>query len=264
MFARFESSEDWESAPMLADDGLFEFTFFAVREPVSYYVVAAGVHSEEFQVDVVDLPRVRNVALTYHYPRWTQLETQIEDPGDDISAVAGTRVEVEVTTDQPLGEAELIVNGETLEMTADGATATGVLEVSESGEYYVSTYFADDPVRLTDDYFIDVIPDNKPEVSVVRPGRDWRASNIEEVSVRVEARDDFGLDRLELHYSVNGGEYNVVELDADGAFAESDEVLYLEEMEKPASASLSPAGGLEDLLGGDRLTVDRLDEVRDA
>ena len=262
VFARFESSEDWESAPMLADDGLFEFTFFAVREPVSYYVVAAGVHSEEFQVEVVDLPRVRNVKLTYHYPRWTQLETETEDPGSDIAAVAGTQVEVEVTTDQPLGAAELIVNGETLEMTADGAVATGVLEVSESGEYYVSTFFADDPVRLTDDYFIDVIPDNKPEVSVVRPGRDWRASNIEEVSVQVEARDDFGLDRLELHYSINGGEYNVVELDVDGAFARSDEVLYLEEMEKPASASTP--GGLQDLLEGNRLTVDRLDEVREA
>ena len=263
VFARFESSGEWESASMLADDGLFEFTFYAVREPVSYYVVAAGVHSEEFQVEVVDLPRVRNVKLTYHYPRWTQLETEIEDPGNDISAVAGTRVEVEVTTDQPLGAAELIVNGETLEMTADGAVATGALEVSESGEYHVSTYFADDPVRLTDDYFIDVIPDNKPEVSVVRPGRDYRASNIEEVSVRVEAEDDFGLDRLELHYSVNGGEWNIVELDVDGARAEGEEVLYLEEMDKPAS-NAAGAAGLQDLLGGDRLTVDRLDEVRDA
>ena len=34
-----------------------------------------------------------------------------------------------------------------------------------------------------------------------------RASNIEEVSVRVEASDDFGLDRLELHYAVNGGDW---------------------------------------------------------
>ena len=262
VFARFESSEDWESAPMLADDGLFEFTFFAVREPVSYYVVAAGVHSEEFQVEVVDLPRVRNVRLTYHYPRWTGLESETEDPGDDIAAVAGTQVEVAVTTDQPLGEAELIVNGETLQMSTDGTAATGVLEVSESGEYYVSTFFADDPVRLTDDYFIDVIPDNKPEVSVVRPGRDYRANNIEEVSVRVEAEDDFGLDRLELHYSINGGAWNVVELDVDGAFAESNEVLYLEEMDKPASTGIP--GGLQDLLEGNRLTADNLDEVREA
>ena len=259
VFARFQSSEDWESAPMLAREDDFEFTFFAVREPVRYYVVAAGVHSEEFLVDVVDLPRVRNLKLTYHYPRWTQLETETADPGGDISAVAGTRVEVEVTTDQPLGDAELIVNGATLEMTTDGAAATGVLEVSESGEYFVSTFFADDPVRLTDDYFIDVIPDSKPEVSVVRPGRDWRASNIEEVSVRVEASDDFGLDRLELHYSVNGGEWNIVELDVDGTHALSDEVLYLEELGKTVGAD-----NLLDLLEGNRLTVDRLDEVRDA
>ena len=259
VFARFKSSEDWESAPMLARDDDFEFTFYAVREPVRYYVVSAGVHSEEFLVDVVDLPRLRNLKLTYHYPRWTGLENETENPGDDISAVAGTRVGVEITTDQPLGAAELVVNGETLAMTTDGAMATGTLEVSESGEYFVSTFFNDEPVRLSDDYFIDVIPDDKPEVSVVRPGRDWRASNIEEVSVRVEARDDFGLDRLELHYSVNGGEWNVVQLDTDGAYALSDELLYLEEIARTAGFA-----GLPDLLGENRLTVDRLDEVRDA
>ena len=249
VFALFEGSEDWESAPMLTgDEDDFEFTFYAVREPVRYYVVAAGVHSEEFLVGVVDLPRVRNVKLTYHYPRWTQLESETVDPGSDIRAVAGTRVEVEVTTDQPLGAAELIVNGETLAMTTDGAVAAANLEVSESGEYFISTFFNDDPVRLTDDYFIDAIPDTKPAVDVVRPGRDWRASNIEEVSVRVEASDDFALDRLELHYAINGGDWNVVELDTEGAYALSDEILYLEEMGKTIGADnlldLPGEGGL--------------------
>ena len=34
----------------------FEFTFFAVREPLRYYVVSAGVHSQEYAIEVVDLP----------------------------------------------------------------------------------------------------------------------------------------------------------------------------------------------------------------
>ena len=178
-----------------------------------------------------------NVKLTYHYPRWTRLETEVVDPGGDIRAVAGTQVEIEVTTDQPLNGAELIVDGENLLMTTEGAVATATLQVQEEGEYFVSTFFNSDPVRLTDDYFIDVVPDNKPVVEVVRPGRDWRASNIEEVSLRVEASDDFELDRLELHYSINGGEWNVVDLDVQGAYTLSEEVLYLEELGKSVGAN---------------------------
>ena len=50
----------------------------------------------------------------------------------------------------------------------------------------------------------------------MKPGRDWRASNIEEVTVRVEANDDFGLDRVEVRYSVNGGEWQTAPIDVDG------------------------------------------------
>ena len=238
VFALFEGNEEWETAPMLtsADDG-FEFTFFGIREPFRYYVVSAGVHSAEYSIEVVDLPRVSNVRLTYHYPRWTELESEVVSVGGDIRAVAGTRVEVEVTTDQPLDGAELNVNGQTLSMVTAGPTATTTLEVEEDGEYYVSTFFNSDPVRLSDDYFIDVVPDNKPVVKVMKPGRDWKASNIEEVSIRVEATDDFSLDRLELHYAVNGGDWNVVELDAGGTYTLSEEILYLEEMGKTVGSS---------------------------
>src|SRR5690606_29656597 len=117
--------------------------------------------------------------------------------------------------------------------------STATLAVNEEGEYFISTLFDETDIRLTDDYFIDVIPDEKPVVKVTKPGRDWRASNIEEVSLRIEASDDFGLQNVELRYSVNGGEFQSIPVTwgEDGTFVADDQVFYLEEIRKAVRAS---------------------------
>jgi hypothetical protein len=257
VYAQFEGGA-WERAVMDETGGQnFEFRFFGIRAPLRYYVEAAGVRSPEYDIQVVDLPRVNNVRLTYHYPQWTRLETATEDPGGDIEAVAGTQVEIEITTDQPLNDASLVVNGSTIEMSTSGGVATAVLTVEEEGEYHIATLFNDDPVRLTDSYFIDVQPDSRPVVKVVKPGRDWRASNIEEVLVRIEASDDFDLDRLELNYAVNGGEWKVANLEVDGDYSLTEEILYLEELRAlPTAGGASAPPNIFDILTPEDVDTD--------
>ena len=234
VYALFDTASDWQSATMSeVSDGEFEFTFFAVREPIRYYVSAAGVRSQEYSIDVVDLPEVTGIRLTYEYPEWTGLEPEFEDPGADIRAVRDTRVRIEIETDEPLPTASLVVYEEPVEMRTNGNSATATITVREDGEYFIATLFNGDSVQLSDDYFITEVDDEEPAVKVVRPGRDWRASAIEEVTIGIEATDDFGLSNVELRYSVNGGEWTTLPVEVDGLAATDEAIIYLEDLRQP-------------------------------
>ena len=257
LFAKFSSSVDWEQAFMqrqLEGSG-FEFVFAGIREPLRYYVTAGGIRSEEFEVNVVQMPHVEHIKLTYHYPGWTGMKPLIEDPGGDIRAVAGTEVEVEIETDKPLAEGILRVNGEeSIRLEPDGLRTTGRLKVGKQGEYFVAAMYRGEIVRLTQDFFISVVPDEKPVVKFLRPGRDSKATSIEEVVTEFQARDDFGLRSFDLYYSVNGGEVRKEPLlDLRGrAESKASYTFYLEEMgsdygedEAAGDERLSPAADLQ-------------------
>lgn len=202
IYAKFESSVDWEKAPMrpqLEGSG-FEFTFSAVREPLRYYMVSGRVRTRRFNVDAVAMPNVENIVLEYAFPAWTGLDPLTEDPGGDIRAVKGTKVKVAVATDKPLQDGILAVGEKRIALRGNQAE----IEVAEDGEYHVAAVYRGEDIRLTDDFFITVVPDEKPALDIREPARDWRATGIEEVAARFEAADDFGLRSLELHYSVNG------------------------------------------------------------
>lgn len=233
--AQYESGVDWERAPMpprLEGSG-FEFTFVGVTEPFTYYVSGAGIESERYEVNVVEMPDVDNVKLTYAFPEWTGLEPIEEDPGGDVRAVAGTKVQVEVTTDRPLTGGVLIVvtddGEERVRLSSDDLLARGEIEVTADGSYYVAAMYDGQPVRLTEDFFITAVPDEPPTVKIQSPGRDWKATNIEEVDVRLEGVDDFGLRGMELHYSVNGSEFEKVAIGGGGQKANREHTFYLED-----------------------------------
>ena len=94
----------------------------------SYYISADGVRSDDFDIQVVEMPNVENIKLTYKYPQWSGLEQKVEDPGGDIRAVDGTKVEIEVKTDKPLENGVLMLDKNPRALHGGGTTSSGSLD----------------------------------------------------------------------------------------------------------------------------------------
>jgi len=208
MFAKYASSSKWEQAgmrPQLSGTG-YEFLIAGVPESLDYYVEAGGVRSKQYRLNVVDLPGIKRLKVTYHFPAWTGTKDKVEDPGGDLRAVEGTDAELEIETDRPLPNGALLFDDGTKLMLRSGnnGTRAASVPIRKDGMYHIASVEQGEDVRLSPDYFIEAQKDEPPTVRITRPGRDARVNPIEEVTVAVEGQDDFGLSELSLHYSVNG------------------------------------------------------------
>jgi hypothetical protein len=216
LMARYKSSAKWEEAPMLprASDSSYEYLFAAVPEPVEYYVEAAGVKSKTYKLDVIDLAGVKNIKVTYHYPSWLGKKDDVENPGGDLRAVVKTVAELEVETDRPLKDGLIELNdGTKIKLEAkQGNILTAKVPIEMDGAYHFAAAEGSENVRLTQDYFIEAKADDPPTVKITHPGADAKVSPIEEVTITVQGSDDFGLQAMDLHYSVNGQPEKVVSL----------------------------------------------------
>ncbi|HEX7120105.1 MAG TPA: DUF4175 family protein [Longimicrobiales bacterium] len=115
------------------------------------------------------------------------------------------------------------------------APLVGAIPIDRAGHYRIELVGPDGAwVAGSPRHAIDVLEDRPPSVSFERPGRDTRATAIDELFLEARGVDDYGIARLELVYAVNGGEERVVALyEADGrALAEvsAGHTLYLEEI----------------------------------
>src|SRR5580704_17303474 len=208
MFARYKTASKWEEAPMLprSSGSAYEYLFAGLPEPVEYYVEAAGIKSKTYKLDVIDMPAVQKVKVTYHYPAWLKLPDATEDPGGDLRAVAGTVAELTVTTDKPLKDGQIeIDDGSHVALDpVSGNTLTAKVTIQKDGMYHFAAVEQEQSVRLSEHYFIEAREDNPPTVKIINPRSDAKENPIEEVTVNSEAEDDFALEVVELHYSVKG------------------------------------------------------------
>ena len=175
-----------------------------IRVPLEYYVEIADTQTQRYRVDVVEPPAVARIDLEYRYPAYTGLEPEkIEDSDGSIRAIAGTGVRLRISANKRLKSGYLSVNEEKIGLLVEPDRRSLVPEtplmVRENGSY---------TIHLTDEQgysnqspptrSIQAVPDEKPVVKIVKPGRDMVLPVGHTLPVVVRGSDDFGVAAAEL------------------------------------------------------------------
>ena len=193
---------------MHAGDGVFAFAFESVDRTFKYRVAAGRARSQEYTVSALFPPRIERIELRYEYPSFTGLRPRVEDDGGDIYAPKGTKVRVRVHVDKAVSSGEMALAGGPARpfMRANERLLEGDLVLARDDSYRVRLSDADGLSTDTDtEYFIRLMDDRPPDVRILRPAGDQQITPLEEVAIEARAEDDYGIDSLELVYSVPGG-----------------------------------------------------------
>ncbi len=222
---RDSESADWQATEIApsagADADTVRYSFTDVVRPFSFSVRGGDGFAGPYDVEVIDPPEVRQLTIHYRYPPHCGWPERVEPGNGDVSAPAGTEVEIRIDASKPLSEAALVID-DTLRLPAEvedrGArvsfslpVATGPSSVAATSATNRRLYYVDlmdrkgisnrDPIR----YAIEVLPDQKPRVAIVEPGEDIDLPESKVVGLGIEGSDDFGIASLELLFRKNGG-----------------------------------------------------------
>ncbi|MFN8008193.1 MAG: DUF4175 family protein [Terriglobia bacterium] len=217
LFSRSPNAADWERRKMEPERNSrgFRFLFLDVNEHFRYFVRSGTIQSQEFSITVIEKPYVKQIEVKYLYPSYTGLSPRIEEDSPDLTAIAGTLavLKIESTADVSAGRIRL-QDGSTLPLIPKGPRLfQGSIPILKDTSYHIQ--WLDPSQNVSDashEYSIKALTDQPPVVAFTRPGRDHKATSLEEVLTEVKAEDDFSIRNVDLHFSINGRPEEIVSL----------------------------------------------------
>lgn len=156
--------------------------------------------------------------FTYHYPEYTGLEVRsVEGSTGDVNAPTGTVVDVRTRADRPVKQAELVIDGDATAMVVEGRTLSARFTVKKTGAYHITFLNGKRTVAVGPDMPIVAQPDTVPKVHLQSPlGEVELDPASQQVRLKYDAEDDYGLTEIALVYRTEGGAPERVKLSTGG------------------------------------------------
>ncbi|MBM4039192.1 MAG: DUF4175 family protein [Planctomycetes bacterium] len=177
----------------------FRLPFRDINESFTYRVSACGQTSAKYEIEVYDPLAVRGIELTYHFPSYLGRDPQTTfGPSGDVTALAGTRVDVRIIANNQLTSGALkLDSGSTIPLkpgarAEEGATASFTVEKDSSYSYEIADRDGQS-YKYPDFFFIKAVPDKPPTITMVAPKVDMSVHPLCEITFAGKVSDDFAI-----------------------------------------------------------------------
>jgi hypothetical protein len=192
-----------------SEEGNFFQALENVRQPLRYHVAFPGGRSRRYDLTLNNNPRIESVQLALRHPAYTHLPEQVRMLSQpQLKGYAGSVARLTFSSNRPLSGGRVTIGDRSVKLVPVGYdTVAGEIELSAPGKI-VATLTDVDGLESAEPWSgdVEILPDNKPAISIVSPGMDSFAIPSTKLPIVIEVDDDLGVGSVALMRNVNGSQ----------------------------------------------------------
>ena len=217
-------------------DPLFGLAIPTVETDLRYHIEYASTRTPDFNARVFDYPSLSRANATLTFPEFTRMPQREIADTRRITAVEGTELRYRLELNKPVRIARLLsTNAPPIVLafdTSQSNVVTFATNLLRSASYRLELVDASKRTNQTrSDFVFEVQPNKVAALKLLAPQGDQRPSPVEELRIKGEAVDDYGLVAYGVAFTFAGGEPEYISLGTNATANEKktfDHVLDLE------------------------------------
>ena len=201
-----------EVLQITGDSAIVRFDGFP--EPITYSARWKKISSPEYRLNIITRPQISELQYRLFPPQYSRLpvENGLENVGN-VEALPGSRLELKFRSTKPLDKSWLVFlksgadssSADSIEFDSERYSGITSMSLYRNGSYHIRIrdnkgHFDKDPVT----YRIKMLTDDPPSIRIAFPETDVELGDETILPLRLEADDDFGINRIQLAWRTLG------------------------------------------------------------
>ena len=203
-----DGSGDWVELPLTKLENGFSFRrkMDAPEREMDYYITMGDYRSEDFTISVIKAPRLVKTAVHFEFPAYLNRDKETSDQLN-IEVPEGTTITWKLASDKKISNLKVKYGDKSIDAKVGGNGKDISFKMTADKSFAYTFYWTEggsgQDFHFEDvEYNVKVTRDSLPQVSFVGRAPNGPATINKTVAFNWKAKDDYGLNKLRLVYTV--------------------------------------------------------------